>query len=81
VAVVSGMKFWNFGSGAIPIRVRRAHRHVKDVRIAEWPAEYLSRPRRTPGTLLIFCRLTRRATIGQSETFEQIKWQQNSGLA
>jgi hypothetical protein len=27
------------------------YRHVKDVRIAEWPVEFLRRPRRTPNTI------------------------------
>jgi hypothetical protein len=27
------------------------YRHVKDVRIAEWPVEFLHRPRRTPNTI------------------------------
>jgi putative acetyltransferase len=30
------------------------YRHVKDVRIAEWPAEFLRRPRRTPNTISDF---------------------------
>jgi putative acetyltransferase len=27
------------------------YRHVKDVRITEWPVEFLRRPRRTPNTI------------------------------
>ena len=30
------------------------YRHVRDVRIAEWPAEFLRRPRRTPNTIPAF---------------------------
>jgi putative acetyltransferase len=30
------------------------YRHVKEVRIAEWPAEFLRRPRRTPNTISDF---------------------------
>jgi hypothetical protein len=28
-----------------------SYRHVKDVRVAEWPVEFLLRPRRTPNTI------------------------------
>ena len=27
------------------------YRHVKDIRLAEWPVEFLRRPRRTPNTI------------------------------
>jgi len=30
------------------------YRHVKDVRVAEWPVEYLLRPRRAPNTISDF---------------------------
>ncbi len=30
------------------------YRHVKELRIAEWPVEFLRRPRRTPATILDF---------------------------
>ena len=30
------------------------YRHMKDVRVTEWPVEFLSRPRRTPDTIPAF---------------------------